>query len=162
MKNIFKNILNYLKNFLGKTKEKELSKLIEERNRLNSIINKKEAAQKLIDSEANLKRALELINYDQTLNEDKSKFHSDELLKGRQHIVDCKITAPLFIEPDDIIHHNVNKITTNPTIVEIKSDDTKYVSKQLKGQAKLKNKLEHRLAEAKQGKPIKKTITTGE
>lgn len=162
MKNIFNKILNYLKSFLGKSKEKELSELIEERNRLSGIINKKEAAQKLIDSEANLKRALELMKYDQTLSEDKKKFHTDELLKGRQHIDGRKISAPLFVEPDDIINHNDKANPINPTINEVKASETKYVVKQLKGQAKLKNKVEKLLAEAKKGEKINRTITTGE
>jgi hypothetical protein len=156
IKNTFYRIINYIKSFFKKSEEKELSDLIKERNRLNGIIYEKQELDRLAISKGIMERSLELMKYDQTLNDDKLNFQNEELSKARQEISKIKINSPLLVEPDDIVHHNENLNPTSPTILSLKSTNNEYVEKQLKAQAINKNKIENYWEEARGKKSLKR------
>jgi len=162
MKKLFNSVLKFIKTLFTKEKPKselDFELIIKERDRLNELVKSYEEAKRLERSKELIKRSKEIMDFDGC--EDKMKYHNEVLLKARQELSDVKIKAPLIVDPENIIGHNENIVPTNPSINEIKKNETDGITKQLKGQAKRKNRVENILREAKDGS-LSKIITTGE
>jgi hypothetical protein len=86
------------------------------------------------------KRALELMEFDAIETQEKLKYHNEVLFEARQKLKDINNNSTLIFEPDEVIKHNENINKNNPILASLITEENKKSVKQLKTQAKLKNR----------------------